>query len=276
MLIEETAMKTEQLNELLYQALQTGKGGVRIYQTPLRCAVNRVVYRFAAATLAFALLSTTAAQAASGPYVQIFGGPNFLPSYDVEIGDELGEIDPDYETGYNVGGAVGYRFSDFFRLEGEIGYQRHDIARGDAVGAGQLVSDLNGNAEILSGMINGYVEGDFGLPLRPFLGIGGGVARVSLNNFGLSLMTPPVPFLPPETIEVADVVDDEDTVPAAQIILGLGYDFTEHVTAAVSYRFFAGFGAEFETAAIEDAIDAERFGGDFYSHSARAELRYRW
>lgn len=221
-------------------------------------------------------LGATCAQADSGPYVQIFGGPNFLPGYDIEIGDDLGEIDPDYETGYNVGGAVGYRFSDFFRLEGELGYQRHDVGRGDAAGAGQFLSDLNGDAEILSGMVNAYVEGDFGLPLRPFLGVGGGVARVSLNNFGLSLTTPPVPFLPPQTIEVADVVDDEDTVPAAQIILGLGYDFTEHVTGAVSYRFFAGFGAEFETAGFEGIIDAEEFGGDFYSHAARAELRYRF
>jgi hypothetical protein len=33
-------MKKEQLNELLYQALETEKGGVEIYTTALRCAVN--------------------------------------------------------------------------------------------------------------------------------------------------------------------------------------------------------------------------------------------
>src|SRR5437588_8457067 len=33
-------MKQEQLNELLYQALETEVGGVQIYQTALRCAVN--------------------------------------------------------------------------------------------------------------------------------------------------------------------------------------------------------------------------------------------
>jgi hypothetical protein len=33
-------MKVEQLNELLYQALETELGGVQVYTTALRCAVN--------------------------------------------------------------------------------------------------------------------------------------------------------------------------------------------------------------------------------------------
>jgi opacity protein-like surface antigen len=240
------------------------------------CAKEITMHQFTGVLIALTFLGTSLAQAASGPYVQIFGGPSFLPSYDIEIGDELGAIDPDYETGYTAGGALGYRLNDFLRLEAEVGYQRHELARGDATGLGQFISDINGSAEILSGMINGYVEGDFGLPLRPFLGFGGGVARVSLNELGLAVTTQPVPFLPPETIEVNDIVDDEDTVTAAQLMLGISYDFTQHLTAAVSYRFFAGFDAEFETAAVEGLIDAEEFGGDFYSHAGRFELRYQF
>lgn len=34
-------MKTEQLNELLYQSLETELGGVQIYTTAVRCAVNQ-------------------------------------------------------------------------------------------------------------------------------------------------------------------------------------------------------------------------------------------
>jgi len=33
-------MKTEQINELLDQALETEQGGVKVYETALRCAVN--------------------------------------------------------------------------------------------------------------------------------------------------------------------------------------------------------------------------------------------
>ena len=33
-------MKREQLNELLYQALETEAGGVQVYETAIRCAVN--------------------------------------------------------------------------------------------------------------------------------------------------------------------------------------------------------------------------------------------
>ena len=33
-------MQREQLNELLYQALETEMGGVQVYTTALKCAVN--------------------------------------------------------------------------------------------------------------------------------------------------------------------------------------------------------------------------------------------
>jgi rubrerythrin len=37
---ERGGMKREQVTELLYQALETEQGGVKVYQTALRCAVN--------------------------------------------------------------------------------------------------------------------------------------------------------------------------------------------------------------------------------------------
>ena len=33
-------MKKEQLNELLYQALETEQGGIQVYSTALKCALN--------------------------------------------------------------------------------------------------------------------------------------------------------------------------------------------------------------------------------------------
>jgi hypothetical protein len=45
----------------------------------------------------------TSAQIESGPCARITGRPNYLPSYDIEISDELAEIDPDLATGYSVG-----------------------------------------------------------------------------------------------------------------------------------------------------------------------------
>jgi rubrerythrin len=33
-------MNTDQLNELLYQALETEQGGIQVYETALRCVVN--------------------------------------------------------------------------------------------------------------------------------------------------------------------------------------------------------------------------------------------
>jgi len=33
-------MKKEQLHELLYQALETEQGGIKVYTTALKCALN--------------------------------------------------------------------------------------------------------------------------------------------------------------------------------------------------------------------------------------------
>jgi hypothetical protein len=33
-------MKTEELNQLLYEALETEMGGVLVYKTAIRCAIN--------------------------------------------------------------------------------------------------------------------------------------------------------------------------------------------------------------------------------------------
>jgi len=33
-------VKTEQLNELIYQMLETERGGIQVYETALRCVVN--------------------------------------------------------------------------------------------------------------------------------------------------------------------------------------------------------------------------------------------
>jgi hypothetical protein len=38
--MKEVTMKTEQLNQLLYEALETEMGGVQVYKTAIRCAVN--------------------------------------------------------------------------------------------------------------------------------------------------------------------------------------------------------------------------------------------
>jgi rubrerythrin len=38
---ERSPMKKEQINELLYQALETEQGGVKVYETALRCVLNK-------------------------------------------------------------------------------------------------------------------------------------------------------------------------------------------------------------------------------------------
>ena len=175
-----------------------------------------------------------------------------------------GRIEPDYEFGYLVGGAVGYAFGPF-RVEGELAFQHNGIDDGDSGGLAIAVDDLGGDAMILSFLINGYYEVDIDYPLKPFVGVGAGVARVALQDVDATVTVAGVPTS-------ARLIDDEDTVPAAQALAGLSFDLNEHWTTAFSYRFFAAFGAEFEAAApLAGTAEA-----DFFSHAFRFEARYRF
>jgi hypothetical protein len=54
-----------------------------------------IMYQNAATLIALAIFDVSPVSAAPGPYAQLFGGPNFLPSYEFELDDQLGAIDPD-------------------------------------------------------------------------------------------------------------------------------------------------------------------------------------
>lgn len=246
-------------------------------QIPPQFDPVKLIVLFATALLLLA--ASPGARAQGGPYLQVFAGPNFLPSEDFEFdeGGLSGRVEPDYELGFNLGGAVGYRFNDFFRIEAELGYQRHGLDAGGAEGLAVAVEDLDGDGTILSGMVNGYVDGDFGYPGKPFIGLGIGAARVSLNEIGGTLSTAPIlPGLPVVEVEVDKIIDDEDTVFAVQAIAGVSFDVAEHWATAISYRFFGVLDADFETEEVAGLIDPEPFDADFYSHAIRVELRYRF
>ena len=203
------------------------------------------------------------AHGAGGPYLSVHGGPTYLQGEDLDLAGG-GRIEPDYEFGYLLGAAAGYGFGPF-RVEGEVAFQRNGLDGGDSGGLGIAVDDLSGHAAIVSFLVNGYYDIDLGHPLRPFVGAGAGVARVALRDVDATVTVAGVPAS-------VRLIDDEDTVFAAQALAGLSFDVNEHWTTAFSYRFFAAFGAEFEAAApLAGTAEA-----DFFSHALRFEARYRF
>lgn len=78
----------------------------------------------------------------------------------------------EYEPSLGIGGAVGYRFNDFFRGELEMNYRHREIDQINT-NIGTFTGDLEFNT--LDTMANAYVDGDFfDIPVVPYIGAGVG------------------------------------------------------------------------------------------------------
>jgi len=184
------------------------------------------------------------ALAADGFYAGFEGGATFLNDGDfVGTGPSTGvTFSTEYDTGYVAGGFFGYQ-SQYMRIEAELAYRQNDwndITDATVTGVGTVPSfedagiGVSGETNVLSTMINGYVDFSNSSPFTPYLMAGVGVAYVEINdvtftNGGSTIL----------------VRDEDDTVLAWQVGAGLSYAFNEMVSMSVDYRYFATSDPEF-------------------------------
>lgn len=125
---------------------------------------NRILMAALAASVAMPSVA-----AAQGLYGKADVGVGFSGSLEAE-GESL-----DLETGYQVGGAVGYAYPNGLRIEGELAYTTNDI---DVQGA-PISADLSA----FGAFANAYY--DFGTgKIRPFVGAGLGYVNGELELSG--------------------------------------------------------------------------------------------
>lgn len=103
------------------------------------------------------------------------------------------------DTGYNVGGQLGYRF-DNFRVEAEASYISHSVLG---------LADFN----VFTLMANGYYDINFGSKFVPYVGAGIGWARFTSN-----------------------VVSSADNEFAYQGIVGANYNITNNFAIGANYH----------------------------------------
>lgn len=153
-----------------------------------------------------------------------------------------GDIDypPSWSTSYEqrpaFGGSFGYLDESGFRVEGELTWRGNDL--GTVAGANDA-----GRLTGLSLMVNALYElriggGTYGLgsgsPLRPYIGIGGGGARYTLEV---------IPDL-----AAAPMIDDQTYALAYQGIIGVGIEITEASLLTLDFRYFVADNIEMEDA----------------------------
>jgi opacity protein-like surface antigen len=197
-------------------------------------ALSRAGVLACVATLvAFSTGHFSHAQAAdrSGFYVGLHGGLN-VPRDTVSEFDSpglpggIGTITTDADRGYRIGGAVGYVFNRYLSGEVELSYTRNDLDTLNAVSfafpAGTGPVPAKGDATTLSGMVNAYLSLPFD-QVRPYVGAGIGVARVSANGAGFA--------------GVAGETDDSDNAFTWQLMAGVAFALSPNLELGARYRF---------------------------------------
>lgn len=205
------------------------------------------------AALAAATLFISSAAVAAEPnwYVSGAGGATWFESADGQAGGN--SLETSFDTGYAFLGAAGRQFGNGFRAEAELGYRRSE-ADTTQVSSGPEFN-TTGSMSALSFMANGYYDFDVGMKIKPYVGGGIGLARVSANDLRFN---------------GAQLADDSDVVFAYQAIGGLGYGLTQNLTAFVEYRYFATVDPTF------NATGGGDYESQFMSHNAMLGLRYHF
>ena len=185
---------------------------------------------------------------AEGPYVGLKVGAVYLTDSDLTDPNLAGTVlEVESDTGFSVGAAVGYGFSNNFRLEGEISYQSNDVDKINYLG---LSASTTGDSTALTFLLNGYYDFKNNSPLTPFITGGLGYSKVELNDFNV-----PGSGLPN--------INEDDNVFAYQVGVGLAYEMTEKATFDIGYRYFATEDPELDTSEVE-----------FQNHILYLGLRY--
>ena len=235
--------------------------------------MRQTVRPFAAATAACLCLGAASGGAAEGEgfYVGVGAGVSSMRDGDVE-GHANALYSPPLDAtssldrGLAVNGAVGYRLAGGLRVEGELGYRKNDLDALDVREPGGLAAllppgappaalkgkrPIEGDLQALSFMANLWYDIDLEYDMKPYVGAGVGMTRLSLTAKSSGVT----------------VADDTDTAFAWQIGAGVGYEIGETgdgrpVVLGLDYRFHGGADPTFTGSLTGTPFDAE-VGGSY-------------
>lgn len=200
-----------------------------------------------------ALLAPDAFASEGGFYISLHGGGTFQEEMENETDD--GTFNFKTDSGWLAGGAIGYDLRDAYpdigtgRIELEVTSRENDL---DEYEDADVDTSASGTIKAESIMLNTIGEYRDGLPWIPYIGLGAGAARLTLDKLATSFGT---------------VVDDEDTVLAYQGMVGVGLQVACRLYLDLGYRYFAVYEPEFTNA------KGVKFDADYATHNVTLGMR---
>jgi len=186
-----------------------------------------------------------------------------------------GGVSTELDSGLALNFAAGYRLGNF-RIETELGGQELGFG-GQSVDGVQQYGDLDiGSASLSIATIMGnlYYDVDLGTKLRPYVGVGAGVAQIAADYFyddpEGKYCAPSCTFLGLYIYDgEVNVLEDEAWVGAFQAMAGFTFEVWDQIDLFIQYRFLATMAAEFTD------FDGASFKQDgIMTHSVQAGVRY--
>jgi len=201
---------------------------------------------------------------ASDVYFSVRGGATILTEADQTSDGTVFSTAIDSDTGFNVGGAVGVKLSNF-RFEVDLGYSQvgadtlevtNDAGLGVAIGLGSLTGftiALEGDVKVLTYMVNAYYDLENKTNWTPFVGFGVGGATIDYSDIKSSGVL---------------LVDDNDTVFAYKVGAGLTYKISESLKLIGDYHYLGTTDPDFTDAA------GAKFDSEYSSHNIDLGIRF--
>ena len=177
-----------------------------------------------ASATALALFSAPAFAQGEGFYIGVGGGANIIHGDDIN-GNGFNS-DLEHDVGIVGAGKIGYKYSNGFRNEIELGYRTNDVDEIAGVTA-------EGESEVYSAMINLLFDLDITeTNIDTYIGGGIGGALVRHDKVGLVQGTS---------------IDDSEFTPAFQMIAGASYALSDKVDFYANYQYFQAADPNFKT-----------------------------
>lgn len=178
-------------------------------------------------------------------------------------------IDNTYEDSNVIGSfAAGKEFGNGFRGEIEVSYGKSDIETHTIVALPATFSgsDAFGETTVLTGLVNGYYDFDFG-GFTPYVSAGVGIGRIDFENHGVVIPAGGAAGLPAGPITA---MNDGGNGLAWQIGAGVGFDVTSSTVLELGYRY-----QSIENVNLT-AVDSTQTDVDFSTHNVTAGLRFKF